>query len=148
VFLQYASDPIVFFDTSLAFERPDWLTPQRGPDVSPRMRWIPIVTMLQVALDMAVSLGTKGHGHDYIAEHYIPAWAAVTDPEGWSGARSAALKEVFRDRPNRWDIFTPEDEAARARRLDWNTKIPMRHASDLGLSAGHSEAGANTLWYR
>ena len=48
VFLQYASDPIVFFDPSLAFARPDWLRGQRGPDVSAKMRWIPVVTMLQV----------------------------------------------------------------------------------------------------
>jgi uncharacterized membrane protein len=114
VFLQYASDPIVFFDTSLAFERPDWLTPPRGKDVSSRMRWIPVVTMLQVGLDMAVSLGTKGFGHDYIAEHYIPAWAAVTDPDSWSEARASALNEVFRDRPNRWDVLTPEADATPA----------------------------------
>lgn len=78
------------------------------------MRWIPVVTMLQVGLDMAVSLGTKGHGHDYIAEHYIPAWAEVTRPDDWWEARQIALQEVFRDRPNRWDIFTPEDAATDA----------------------------------
>lgn len=106
VFLQYASDPIVFFDSSLAFNRPDWLSGERGPDVSPDMRWIPVVTMLQVGLDMAVSLGMSGYGHDYVAEHYIPAWAEVTEPQGWSQARQAALQAVFRDRGNRWDVFT------------------------------------------
>jgi uncharacterized membrane protein len=118
VFLQYASDPIVFFDTSLAFDRPDWLTGARGPDVSAEMRWIPVVTMLQVGLDMAVSLGTKGYGHDYIAEHYIPAWAEVTEPDDWSEEREAALRTMFRDRPNRWDIFTPEEAAIAAPGLE------------------------------
>lgn len=101
LFLQYASDPIVFFDTSLAFERPDWLAGERGPDVSPAMRWIPIVTMLQVGFDMAVALGVPGYGHDYIAAHYIPAWAETTDPEGWSPARAASLEDMFRSRSSR-----------------------------------------------
>ncbi|MBS0124480.1 alpha/beta hydrolase [Thetidibacter halocola] len=101
VFLQYASDPIVFFDTSLAFRRPDWLGDGRGPDVSPDMRWFPVITMLQVGLDMAVSLGVPGYGHDYVAEHYIPAWAETTDPEGWTADRQQALQVLFRDRPSR-----------------------------------------------
>jgi uncharacterized membrane protein len=101
MFLQYASDPIVFFDTSLAFDRPDWLVGERGPDVTPAMRWIPIVTMLQVGFDMAMALGVPGYGHDYIAEHYIPAWAETTDPEGWSPAREASLEDLFRSRTSR-----------------------------------------------
>ena len=91
VFLQYGSDPIVFFDWSLAWARPDWLTGARAPDVSPEMRWIPIVTLLQVGLDMAVALGTLGYGHDYVARHYIPAWAATLDPEGWTPEHEARL---------------------------------------------------------
>lgn len=93
VFLQYGSDPIVFFDWSLAWSRPAWLTGPRAPDVSPQMRWIPVVTLLQVGLDMAVALGTLGYGHDYAARDYIPAWAATLDPPGWTpedGARLAA----------------------------------------------------------
>jgi len=101
VFLQYASDPIVFFDPSLAFARPDWLRGQRGPDVSAKMRWIPVVTMLQVGFDMAVALGVRGYGHDYIAEHYIPAWAETTQPAGWTAAREAALTALFEGRPVR-----------------------------------------------
>ncbi len=57
------------------------------------MRWIPVVTLFQVALDMAVALGTPGYGPDYVARHHIPAWAATLEPEGWSpedGARFAA----------------------------------------------------------
>jgi len=101
VFLQYASDPIVFFDPSLAFARPDWLRGERGPDVSAKMRWIPVVTMLQVGFDMAVALGVRGYGHDYIAEHYIPAWAETTQPAGWTAAREAALTALFEGRPVR-----------------------------------------------
>jgi uncharacterized membrane protein len=98
VLLQYASDPIVHFDYSLAFRAPDWLSGDRGPDVSPQIRWLPVITMLQVAIDMAVSLGVPGYGHDYIAEHYIPAWAETTEPEGWTPERQAALQALFAGR--------------------------------------------------
>ncbi|NNU82227.1 hypothetical protein HMH01_17460 [Halovulum dunhuangense] len=97
VFLQYGSDPIVFFDWSLAWRAPDWLTGPRAPDVSPKMRWVPVVTLLQVGVDMAVALGTLGHGHDYVARHYIPAWAATLAPEGWDAATEARLVEHLRD---------------------------------------------------
>lgn len=92
VFLQYGSDPIVFFDWSLAWSRPDWLSGERAPDLSPKMRWIPVVTLFQVGLDMAVALGTLGYGHDYVARHYIPAWAETLSPEGWTSHDETRLK--------------------------------------------------------
>lgn len=92
VLLQYGSDPIVFFDWSLAWAPPGWLSGERAPDLSPEMRWIPLVTLFQVGLDMALALGTLGYGHDYAARHYIPAWAAVLDPEGWTEADEERLR--------------------------------------------------------
>jgi len=50
VYLQYASDAIVLFSYQDAFRRPDWMNAPRGPDVSPELRWYPIVTMLQLAV--------------------------------------------------------------------------------------------------
>lgn len=91
VLLQYGSDPIVFFDWSLAWSRPDWLAGERAPDLSPQMRWIPVVTLFQVALDMALAVGTLGYGHDYVARHYIPGWAATLAPKGWTAADEARL---------------------------------------------------------
>jgi uncharacterized membrane protein len=91
VLLQYGSDPIVFFDWSLAWSRPDWLAGDRAPDLSPAMRWIPVVTLFQVGMDMAVALGTLGFGHDYAARHYIPAWAETLAPEGWTPETEARL---------------------------------------------------------
>ena len=42
VYLQHASDPVTYFSTDLAFERPAWLRDdERGPDVSERMGWFP-----------------------------------------------------------------------------------------------------------
>jgi uncharacterized membrane protein len=96
VYLQYASDPIVFFEPSTFYRRPAWMESPLGPDVSPEVRWYPIVTFLQLVLDMAVSLNVPaGHGHRYAAEHYIDAWRAVLEPEGWSEADVVRLKAAF-----------------------------------------------------
>lgn len=93
VLLQYGSDPIVFFDWSLAWARPDWLGSERAPDVTPLMRWIPVVTLLQVGMDMAVAVGTLGFGHDYLARDYIPAWVETLAPSGWTPAETARLQD-------------------------------------------------------
>lgn len=93
VYLQYASDPITFFETRSAVRAPDWMTAPRGPDVSPELRWYPIITFLQLGLDMAIATTTPmGHGHVYAPSDYVDAWAAVTRPQGWTPASYARLK--------------------------------------------------------
>ena len=94
VYLQYASDAIVLFSYRDAYQPPAWLKTPRGPDVSPDLQWYPIVTMLQIALDMAVATSTPmGYGHVYAPEHYIEAWVAVTDVRNWSPEALARLKD-------------------------------------------------------
>ena len=96
VYLQYASDPIVFFEPAAFYRRPAWMAAPRGPDVSPELRWYPVVTFLQLLLDMAVGLSVPiGHGHLYAHAHYIDAWLAVTAPEGWTPEEIARLKALF-----------------------------------------------------
>ncbi|WP_084251964.1 alpha/beta-hydrolase family protein [Bradyrhizobium sp. AT1] len=93
VYLQYASDAISFFAYRDAYRAPDWMSLPRGPDVSPELRWYPVVTMLQLALDMAVATHTPmGFGHVYAPEHYVDAWVAVTDVHDWSAESLAQLK--------------------------------------------------------
>ncbi|WP_061848854.1 alpha/beta-hydrolase family protein [Bradyrhizobium sp. DOA1] len=93
VYLQYASDAITFFAYRDAYRVPAWMAAPRGPDVSPELRWYPIVTMLQLALDMAVATHTPtGFGHVYAPEHYVDAWVAVTDVQDWSSEALAQLK--------------------------------------------------------
>ncbi|MDJ0609372.1 MAG: alpha/beta-hydrolase family protein [Kiloniellales bacterium] len=98
VYLQYASDPITFFSTDLFYREPSWLTGERGPDVSPDFQWFPIVTGFQVAFDMigASAIG-HGRGHLFAAAHYIDAWIAVTEPDGWTEADLARLKARFEE---------------------------------------------------
>ncbi len=96
VYLQYASDPITFFSPDSLWRKPDWMYDPVGPDVSPELRWYPVVTFLQLGLDMAVGLAVpRGYGHDYAPEHYIDAWVAVTAPEGWTPADIDRLKAEF-----------------------------------------------------
>lgn len=92
VYLQYASDPIVFFEQASFWRQPEWMAEPKGPDVSPRLRWYPVVTFLQLLLDMAISMDTpSGYGHVYAPAHYIDAWRAVTEP-GWTPAEIDRLK--------------------------------------------------------
>ena len=93
VYLQYASDPVTFFDPAILYRQPDWMREPRGPDVSPHFRWFPVVTLLQIAVDIMVAAeAPAGHGHVYAASHYIDAWLAITEPEGWDKKRLARLK--------------------------------------------------------
>lgn len=99
VYVQYASDPMIWFSPDLAWNRPDWLGDNRGPDVSPHLRWYPIVTFLQIAFDLPVATGVPlGFGHNYSPSSYIDAWIAVTDPIGWSDEKTERLKQLFKSR--------------------------------------------------
>lgn len=92
-FLQHASDPVVFFDWSALYRAPDWMGGERGPDVPVALHWFPVVTLLQLGLDMALGqTAPAGHGHLYTSAEYIDAWRALIEPAGWDNASIAALK--------------------------------------------------------
>ncbi|HLR84427.1 MAG TPA: alpha/beta-hydrolase family protein, partial [Nocardioidaceae bacterium] len=55
LYLQQPSDPIVWWNTDLLLQRPDWLEESRGSDVLDSMRWIPFVTFWQVTADLPLS---------------------------------------------------------------------------------------------
>lgn len=94
VYLQYASDAVVFFDSHAFYREPDWMKDPRGPDVSPQLRWYPVVTMLQLALDMAFATTTPiGHGHVYSPKDYVDAWIEVADVAGWNAEQIGRLKQ-------------------------------------------------------
>lgn len=98
VMLQYASDPITFFEPAMFYREPEWLHP-RGPDVSPAFRWIPIVSGLQVGVDIMVSgMVPPGRGHVFAAAHYIDAWKEVTQPPNWTDQDTAVLKAAMAGR--------------------------------------------------
>ncbi len=97
VYLQYASDPITFFSHEILYSQPDWMAQPRGPDVSPELRWYPVVTFLQLVLDVAMATTSPmGYGHVYAPEHYVDAWMEVTDVQGWTPEEVARLKELLK----------------------------------------------------
>jgi uncharacterized membrane protein len=95
VYLQYASDAVTFFDPHSFYREPAWMQAPRGPDVSPSLRWFPVLTMFQLLFDLMIATTSPmGYGHVYAPEHYIDAWIAVAaltvDP-----SEVAALKMRF-----------------------------------------------------
>jgi len=98
VYLQYASDSVTFFDPLSFYRAPRWMAEPRGPDVSPQLRWYPVVSFLQSLVDLAFATATPmGHGHVYAPEHYIDAWVAVMDLR-WQPEDIARLKQHFATR--------------------------------------------------
>lgn len=95
IYLQYASDAVVFFDPNSLWRRPAWMVGERGPDVSPDFMWLPVVTFLQLTVDVMTAVAPPlGHGHTYRFDHYLDAWAALTDAPGWDQARLDRLKQA------------------------------------------------------
>jgi uncharacterized membrane protein len=98
VYLQYASDPVTFFEPQSFYREPEWMQAPRGPDVSDSLRWVPMVTFVQLAADiMGDDSAPVGYGHSYATEHYIDAWRAVSRPDGWSDEEIDRLKARIGD---------------------------------------------------
>lgn len=93
VFLQYPSDPIVFFEPSMAWRPPVWLSQERAPGISSLLDWYPVVTFLQLALDMALAQTAPiGFGHVYAPQDYLDAWVQVSGSDELDERAVEALK--------------------------------------------------------
>lgn len=92
-YLQHGSDPIVFFDPAAAWRRPAWMQQPRAQDVSPDLQWYPVVTMLQLAMDMHAGIAPMGFGHSYAPADYVRAWHRLTEVEGWDERKLKQLNE-------------------------------------------------------
>ncbi|MHC1562222.1 alpha/beta hydrolase [Actinomycetospora sp. C-140] len=91
VYLQHASDPVVWWSPALLWSRPDWLAEPRGPDVSEAMDWYPVVTFWQVTIDLTNSLSVPdGHGHQYRGV-MVGGWLSLGTPAGWTPADTARV---------------------------------------------------------
>lgn len=86
VYLQHASDPVVFFSPSLFWREPDWLLEgQRGVEISDDFQYTQLITGWQVMMDLpAAGSIPEGYGHLYSKQANAEAWIAVTQPDGWS----------------------------------------------------------------
>jgi uncharacterized membrane protein len=95
VYLQNASDPVTWWSPRLLFARPDWLAEPRGYDVSPAMRWYPVLTFFQVTADLVLAQRTRTmHGH-YFHGATVAAWATILMPPGWTQTRTAELNHLL-----------------------------------------------------
>lgn len=93
VYLQHASDPVVFFSQDLTFSKPEWLGhDKQGPDVSNEFVWVPLVTMWQVALDLPAAGSVPwGYAHLYSPRANLDSWIAVTHAQNWDAAKTEAV---------------------------------------------------------
>ena len=98
-YLQHANDPVVWWSYDLIAQEPDWLKEPRGPGVSPSMRWIPVVTFLQVTVDQFFGVTVpNGNGHNY-PNTIVEAWVLVTQPPDWSPEETARIQAVIDPMP-------------------------------------------------
>lgn len=96
LYLQYPSDGITHFDMGSFLKKPEWMNEAKPPDISPKFRYIPVVTFLQLLTDnfLATSLQI-GHGHNYAPEDYMRAWYDLTQPSDWSEIDYQKLETFF-----------------------------------------------------
>ncbi|HEX7321617.1 MAG TPA: alpha/beta-hydrolase family protein [Mycobacterium sp.] len=104
LFLQHASDPVVWWSPHLMFSRPDWLTEPPGADRTASMRWYPVVTFWQVTADLTNGEQMpSGHGHVY-ADTVLDGWVAVLPPQGWTAGDTERIRAALQQ--NR--VTTPQ----------------------------------------
>ena len=95
LYVQYPSDPVVWWSPSLLFQKPDWLQEPRGHDVSPAVHWYPIITFIQLTVDQFFANDVPGpHGHDY-GPTMVNSWVAVTRPANWSTTQTNRLQNLI-----------------------------------------------------
>jgi uncharacterized membrane protein len=95
LFLQYASDAVVWWSPDLLFKRPDWLVQPPGRGRTASMRWYPIVTFWQVGFDVTdASAMPAGHGHNY-GDAQLDGWVAVAPPDGWTPEDTERIRRAL-----------------------------------------------------
>ncbi len=93
LYLQYPSDPIVFFEKTMWRRMPDWMGPPRANDVSPGLTWLPGISFIQLIFDMMTATTVpKGRGHVYAAADYARGWQSLTEPQGIGAAEMKKLE--------------------------------------------------------
>ncbi|ALO66978.1 hypothetical protein AS189_11345 [Arthrobacter alpinus] len=94
-YLQHGTDAVTWLTPALIWQKPDWLAGSsanggRAPDVSDSMRWIPLITYLQVAFDMFMGEAVPAsHGHNF-GDVAVQAWNGVSP----SGLDQPALDRI------------------------------------------------------
>lgn len=96
LYVQHASDPIVWWSPKLILNEPDWLDEPKGADVLSDMGYVPLVTFWQISADLPSATAVPpGHGHLY-TEAYVAGWVHVLQPTNWTEDELTQLEEVIR----------------------------------------------------
>jgi uncharacterized membrane protein len=95
VYMQNASDPVVWWSPSLLWRKPQWLRGQRGPDITRDMHWYPGITFWQTTVDsIFANKVPTGHGHVYKSAT-VDGWAALAPPPGWTIGDTLRLRALL-----------------------------------------------------
>ena len=95
LYLQNASDPIIWWNWALLHRPPDWLGEDPAADVHPAMSWFPFITFWQVSADLTHAKEVPdGHGHNY-GDLILDGWVAVAAPEGWTASDTGRVRRVL-----------------------------------------------------
>ena len=93
LYIQHASDPVVWWSPSLIRESPDWLLELPGADRSPAMRWMPCITFLQVTADIPRAMNVpEGHGHRYGSE-ILDGLALISHDDSFTPERMTQARQ-------------------------------------------------------
>lgn len=92
LYLQHATDPVTWLGPDLLWRSPEWLErDQRASDISDAMIWMPVITGVQVTIDMLGGEAVPArHGHNF-GDVVLTGWREVT---GDAGLDEAALARV------------------------------------------------------
>ncbi len=97
LYIQHASDPVVWWSPDLILSRPDWLEEPPGRDRLPAMRWMPFITFSQVTFDLTNAGSVPdGHGHNY-GTLVLDGWVSVAAPDGWTDADTERLRPILEE---------------------------------------------------
>jgi uncharacterized membrane protein len=98
VYIQHASDAVVWWSSDLLLHEPDWMREPSGADVLSGLQWLPLVTFWHVTMDLFLAGEVPaGHGHNYLLE-YVDGWTAIAAPGEWTDDDTEILRQVIDDR--------------------------------------------------
>jgi uncharacterized membrane protein len=108
-FLEHDGDPVVRFEPTVAYRRPEWLAREpRGRNVPEAMLWSPGITWAQVMIDTLFATNVKpgnfeSRGHDYRADlgAVVPAAYGLSVDEGTAARLEDALRRLEVERARR-----------------------------------------------
>lgn len=97
LYMQHPTDPVVWWNTDLIWQRPDWLSEPPVYDRTGAMNWYPFITFMQLTLDLPMAANVpNGHGHNY-GTAVLDGLAAIAGPDRFAQADLEELRDQLRE---------------------------------------------------